>query len=71
MDLNIKEFLALSDFEIMDQLTSVDAFDLEINQRRAWEFQVQHLKQFIEGFSEGFFLNFPSQEWENGQALYC
>jgi hypothetical protein len=53
LDLNIKEFLALSDLEIMGQLASAHAFDLEINQRRAWEFQVQHLKQSIESFSEG------------------
>jgi hypothetical protein len=33
--------------------TSAHAFDLEINQRRAWEFQVEHLKQSIECFSEG------------------
>ena len=53
LDLNIKEFLALSDLEIMGQLASAHAFDLEINQRHAWEFQVEHLKQSIECFSEG------------------
>ena len=53
LDLNIKEFLVLSDFEIMGQLASAHVFDLEINQRRAWEFQVQHLKQTIEDYSEG------------------
>ena len=37
LDLNIKEFLALSDFEIMGQLASAHVFELEKNKNEESE----------------------------------
>ena len=53
LDKSITEFLKLDDSSILGQLSAAHIFDLEINQRRAWEFQVQHLKKSLVDFSGG------------------
>jgi len=53
IDLNFKAFLELNDFEIMGMLSSAHSFELEMNQKRAWEFQIQHLRQVLCNFKEG------------------
>ena len=53
IDQNFKAFLELNDFEIMGMLSSTHSFELEMNQKRAWEFQIQHLRQVLCNFKEG------------------
>ncbi|MBT6596897.1 MAG: DUF2075 domain-containing protein, partial [Nitrospina sp.] len=53
IDLDIKSFLALNDVEIMGRLSEAHCFDLEMNQKQAWKFQIKHLKQELIRFKEG------------------
>jgi len=45
IDLTVDTFLTLIPDEIMGRLSSAHPFDLEMNQRYAWQYQIQHLQK--------------------------
>jgi hypothetical protein len=53
VDLPINKFLQLNPDEVMGQLSNAHPFDLEMNQRNAWQYQIQHLRQELNNFTEG------------------
>ena len=53
IDLTVDTFLTLNPDEIMGRLSSAHPFDLEMNQRDAWQYQIQHLQKELNNFTEG------------------
>ena len=53
IDLTVDTFLTLIPDEIMGRLSSAHPFDLEMNQRYAWQYQIQHLQKELNNFIEG------------------
>ena len=53
VDLTVDAFLSLNPDEIMGRLSNAHPFDLEMNQRSAWQYQIQHLRQELNNFTEG------------------
>jgi hypothetical protein len=52
IDLDFKTFLKLNESEIMGKLTKAHLFALDLNQKRAWEYQVKHLKRTLAEIKE-------------------
>jgi hypothetical protein len=59
VDLPINTFLSLSPDEIMGQLSNAHSFDLDMNQKNAWQYQIQHLQHELSSITKGkIFLEF-------------